>query len=86
MGTQFEEVNMEEKLRRFTHLKNEFAQRFKINSEQFVAVKHFKEQTSEQLTQFNLETRQYLPRYTEDEYKFMRYMLYDKAKFVPVTL
>lgn len=84
MGTQFEEVDMEEKLRRFTHLKNEFAQRFKINSEQFVAVKHFQKHKSQQTTQFNLETRQYLPRYTEDEYQFMRHMLYDKAKFVPV--
>ena len=35
-------------------------------------------------TPFCLATREYLPRYTADEVRFMRFLLYDKAKFVPV--
>lgn len=34
-------------------------------------------------TPFCLETREYLPRYTPEEFRFMRFLLYDRAKFVP---
>jgi acetyltransferase-like isoleucine patch superfamily enzyme len=33
---------------------------------------------------FNLESQEYIPRYTDDEYKFMKFLLYDKAKFIPI--
>jgi acetyltransferase-like isoleucine patch superfamily enzyme len=32
---------------------------------------------------FNLATREYWPRYSNDERAFMRFLLYDRAKFVP---
>ena len=36
-------------------------------------------------TPFCLATREYVPRYTDDEFRFMRFLLYDKAKFVPLA-
>lgn len=36
-------------------------------------------------TTFCLGTREYVPRYTDDEFRFMRFLLYDKAKFLPVS-
>ncbi len=37
-------------------------------------------------TQFCLQTRSYLPTYSLEEYKFIRFLLYDKAKFLPVKV
>ena len=43
------------------------------------------EEDEEELTLFSLKDRLYLPRRTEREYNLMRYLLYDKAKFLPYT-
>ncbi|MBN1574724.1 MAG: acyltransferase [Deltaproteobacteria bacterium] len=43
------------------------------------------EEEEERLTLFSLKDRLYLPRRTEREYNLMKYLLYDKAKFLPYT-
>ena len=35
------------------------------------------------VTYFRPTTREYLPRYSDDETEFMRFLLYDRAKFIP---
>jgi hypothetical protein len=41
---------------------------------------------NEKKTQFCLESRSYLPVYSLEEYKFIRFLLYEKAKFLPITI
>ncbi len=43
------------------------------------------DEENENLTLFNLKKRHYLPRRSEREYNLMKYLLYDKAKFLPYT-
>lgn len=43
----------------------------------------FYDNLREDITYFNMNTREYTPRYTDEEYHLMKFLLYDKAKFIP---
>jgi len=83
LGQQFAEVGLDQRKAKFEQLKQEFAQKSGIDVSQFVAVEAFTGRPD--VTEFNLMARQYRPRRTDQEYKFIKFMLYDKAKFVPVA-
>jgi len=81
LGTQRIEKTYEEKLKEFEKLKNAFQLESKIDPSEFVCTSEFTDNPA--TTQFNLQERTYLPRWTENEHAFIKYLLYDKAKFVP---
>lgn len=84
LGAQFEIVSIKERHRRFELIKDAFEKETGIDSSQFAGVAHFSGRND--VIEFNLNDRTYLPRRTEAEYKFMRFMLYDKAKFTPISV
>lgn len=84
LGLQFSDLSLKEKISKFEELKRDFERVTGYPSNNFVIVDSFSNQHNfKKLTQFNLRKRIYLPRYTEDEFRFMKFLLYDKAKFVP---
>lgn len=82
-GTQFEWSSLRERGDAFQRLKEEFESATGVDTAPFRAVEKFSD--APDVTEFNLAERSYKPRYTSDEYRFMRFLLYDKAKFVPVS-
>jgi acetyltransferase-like isoleucine patch superfamily enzyme len=82
MGHQFKEVTLPEKQSVFEQLKSDFHKKTGIEVAQFRAVERW-DAGDTSCTQFNLAERIYRPRRTADEVKFIKFMLYDKAKFVP---
>lgn len=85
LGFQFEKKDYQEKYDQFTKLYIEFLRLNKITAEEFpIKIKKSTEQTKEEdTTVFYLDTRTYKPTRGFYEYKFMKFLLYDKAKFVP---
>lgn len=81
VGTQFEDVPYEVRLRRFLMLRNEFCRTENVDEDNFEIVNRFTERFD--VTQFNLETRSYKPIRSLVEYGFIKFMLYDKAKWLP---
>jgi acetyltransferase-like isoleucine patch superfamily enzyme len=82
-GEQFEAVSLEEKTRRFEALRAEFCSNSGIAPGQFQLVDQFSDDA--QVTQFHLTSRSYRPVRSEDEYRFIKFMLYEKAKWLPVS-
>lgn len=81
IGGQFSAPPLSEKMDLFTQYMEEH--KASGNDTGFVkVVSEFSEQYPDK-TCFNIETREYGPRYTEEEYRFMRFLLYDRAKFTP---
>lgn len=81
LGHQFKSIDPEIKLARFEDLKIQFTEKTGIDCKQFVAVDSFTKSTTQ--TEFNIFNRTYRPRRTDDEHMFIKFMLYDKAKFIP---
>ena len=83
IGGQFRDISFEEKKKIWF----EYVEEYNTlgNDINFIkVVESFDEIDDKDYTYFNLKTQQYLPRYTDDEYYFMRFLLYDKAKFIPL--
>lgn len=83
-GPQFETRDPNQLRQLFEEIKLDFHKKTGTNVEQFLSVKKFS--TRLDVTEFNLQERTYRPRRTEDEYSFMRFMLYEKAKFIPANI
>jgi hypothetical protein len=88
VGPQFARATLRERCRRFAELYREFLEAAGLSKEEFRAVavdglagKH----SSGRETLFCLRDRTYLPSRSKNEYRFMRFLLYDRAKFVPWT-
>jgi carbonic anhydrase/acetyltransferase-like protein (isoleucine patch superfamily) len=87
LGPQYSVKSIQEK----KHLFHSLLQSFKklhpsISIEKFIIVNKFnKDLFYKGLTQFNLESQKYQPQYSLEEYKLIKFMLYDKAKFIPCT-
>lgn len=81
-GLQFDLVPYEEKLRRFLFLRTEFCMEEGVEESNFMAVDRYSEDSH--VTQFNIRERSYRPNRSDIEYKFIKFMLYDKAKWIPV--
>jgi len=84
LGLQFEDPDLAERSKNFEALKAQYTIETGRRADTFVDVIQFT-RVDDQVTQFNLMDRTYWPRYSQDEYNFMRFLLYDRAKFVPVT-
>lgn len=83
-GFQFQSVSSEKQEK----IMEEYIAEFKKTGKEtnFIKIIHnFDTELNPNFTYFNLSTREYIPRYTDDEYEFMRFLLYDKAKFIPIT-
>lgn len=82
LGAQFEEISYEEKLRRFLILRAEFCKAESVNENNFKVVDGFSDEIN--VTQFNIQERTYKPIRSVNEINFIRFMLYDKAKWLPI--
>lgn len=83
MGYQFREISLEEKKKIFHEYINEYEKQG--NDTGFIkVVNSFNEIEKVNYTYFNLETREYTPQYSDYEYNFMKFLLYDRAKFIPL--
>lgn len=82
-GYQYDDPDLKTRQAGFEDIKAEFSAQTGHSTEQFVTVESFDDR--QDVTQFNLMERTYMPRYSDDEYAFMKFMLYERAKFVPVT-
>lgn len=83
LGSQFEEVADAEKARRFNSLRAEFCAANGIDADHFVLVENYVRDAD--FTQFRMRDRSYLPIRSNEEYDFIRFMLYDKAKWTPLN-
>lgn len=84
LGFQFDDPDLPERQKNFEGLKLQYEKETGRSAEAFIDVTDFS-RTDQEVTQFNLMARTYRPRYSDDEYDFMRFLLYDKAKFIPVS-
>lgn len=83
LGGQFEERSLDEKRLGFEKLKAAFCANNNVDPGKFVVVEAF--DPASDRTQFNLRDRTYRPIRSADEYAFIKFMLYDKAKWIPVV-
>lgn len=82
MGCQFETPALDVKKEMFSQYLNEYQQSGNIVDFICVITDFPKEKNAEE-TYYKLDTQEYLPRYSHEEYAFMKYLLYEKAKFIP---
>jgi acetyltransferase-like isoleucine patch superfamily enzyme len=88
VGPQFEERTLEQKLARFGEFCAEFVRETGIGQDRFRATvvdDLAGRESTEQETFFCLRTREYRPSRSDAEYRLMKFLLYDRAKFVPAS-
>lgn len=83
MGYQFKAISLREKEKIFSDYIAEYKN--KGNDVSFIETARNLERIDAEKTYFNLENQMYMPRYTDDECKFVKFLLYDKAKFIPAN-
>jgi hypothetical protein len=85
VGYQFKNKGYKEKFEQFIGLYKEFLRINNLTEEEYPICiqKSTDVSRSDNITIFYLDTRTYKPTRSDLEYKFMKYLLYDKAKFVP---
>jgi len=81
IGYQFKAVSIEEKLQKM----NQYLIDSGVNSKMIKIVASESDFKSDGLTYFAVSTRRYTKNLHEEEIKFMRYLLPEKAKFVPIS-
>lgn len=81
IGNQFLEVNIEDKFIKM----NEYLNKFNPNINNIKIVKSFDniDIDNDQVTYFNVDTRTYTKRQSKEEINFMKFLLPEKAKFIP---
>ena len=88
IGPQFSPVAYEQKIKKFNELYQEFLKTNHLTIDDFRATVvddlNGKESTESE-TFFNLFDRTYQPSYSELEYLFFKFILYDRAKFIPIV-
>lgn len=84
LGNQFETLTPSEMTHRFIELINDYASQG--NKTDFIkVVDNLSDQKDSSNSLFDPPNREYMPTYSEKEHKFMKFLLYDKAKFLPLT-
>lgn len=85
LGNQFKLINEKSKIVIFKNLlKNYMLQENLKSKPKFQLVTNFdKNLFNKGITQFNLVNQTYVPLFNDIEHKFIKFMLYDKAKFIP---
>lgn len=93
LGSQFISKSIEEKKEIFKKLYLEFLnisnimeENFEIIVEESIDINKNYQNLYDSKTVFFLNERKYIPNRSEHEYKFMKYLLYDKAKFNPINI
>lgn len=88
LGYQFNQKSTQQKRKEFLTLYFDFMKLNNIEEDDFkIIVKNSlneREEKTLNATVFYLEERVYEPTYSQIEYKFMKFLLYDKAKFIPL--
>lgn len=89
LGSQFIEKSIEQKKNEFKNLYIEFLNINNLDSSLFPIkiiddIDTYLDTDNEEITVFFIKQRKYLPVRSELEHKFMKYLLYDKAKFSPI--
>lgn len=82
LGRQFEEKSKDQILFEFNRLLHDFELDIGVDAGSLVVVDEFDPQ-NKNVTQFKPSERMYLPTRSMVEYEFIKYCLYEKAKFVP---
>jgi acetyltransferase-like isoleucine patch superfamily enzyme len=82
IGYQFNEVPLEDKLQKMQLYLQEFSQRHDVKSIKLVMTRE--EVLNDECTYFIIENRSYTKRQSEVEIAFMKFLLPEKAKFIPV--
>lgn len=84
MGYQFEDNTLEEKEEIFLSYIKEYKK--SGNPTNFIKIVESFDgiDDDDKYTYFSLNTRKYLPNYSDEEFRFMRFLLYDRAKFLPI--
>ncbi len=83
-GYQFTQTTPEQRAIGFKNLVNEYAEQGNDVSWVSIVDNGWPAVASDQVTHFNVTRMEYAPRYTSDEIAFMQFLLYDRAKFLPV--
>lgn len=89
LGMQFRNKSIEEKREEFEVLYLEFLKLKGIHEKEFKIIIHesyanyVSGDTEDNFTIYFLNERTYIPTRSEYEFQFMKYLLYDKAKFIP---
>lgn len=83
LGSQFRNVPLAERVDAFAEMIRVFSEHTKMDPKCFAIVEEFDLQRDPAVTQFLVRDRLYWPRRTDAEYQFIRYMLYEKAKWLP---
>lgn len=86
VGPQFKQVSLEEKIELFNQLYQQFLVENNLTSNDFsiLVVDKIDVKSTERETIFCIKDRAYSPFRSENEYRFIKFMLYEKAKFLPV--
>lgn len=83
-GRQFEPVSIDQRIAVFSAYLSEYRELgHEIDS--FRVLGEAENPSSADVTYFDLAARQYYPTYSRIETEFIRYLLYDRAKFLPVA-
>ena len=81
LGCQFKDIEYDEKLCNFLKLRSRFCSVEGVHESCCEVVEKFSGDST--VTQFNLHNRAYKPIRSINEFKFIKFMLYDKAKWLP---
>jgi acetyltransferase-like isoleucine patch superfamily enzyme len=87
LGPQFKEVSQDQKEKMFISLYKDFLKQSNLTPSHFRAeiVEDLQGVSSDEVTTyFCVKNRTYNPSRTENEFTFMKFILYEKAKFIPV--
>jgi hypothetical protein len=80
IGFQFNEIDLETKYNKLIHYLNES----KVDKSRIKIVRYPDEIINDDSTYFILSTREYTKKRNFDEINFMKYLLPEKAKFIPI--
>ena len=84
-GTQFQETNLHERGNLFENIKIEFERKTGFDAANLVQIPNLSNKNRDvRVTYFDLMNRTYVPNRSDLEYNFIKFMLYEKAKFLPV--
>ena len=89
IGKQFKEVTLEEKKDTLKKYYHEYLDINNFSEDDFlISINESYDENmivKEECTYFFVDERTYIPTRSDNEYSFMKYILYDKAKFNPVV-
>jgi acetyltransferase-like isoleucine patch superfamily enzyme len=85
MGFQFNDISIDTKFKKMIELKSEFIKfNRSLNPDLLkIAINYDDQPVDTECTVFNITDRSYIKKRSKEEIAFMKFLLYDKAKFLP---